>query len=1663
MSGVRPDREMVRTWLIKSVAVAVGMAPEEIDPTLPFSDFGLTSSQAISMSGELEEWLDRDLSPTLLYTYPTIDSLATALADGATAAVTSGGAPTLTADPAGDDLVAVVGIGCRFPGGADTPARFWDNLLAGTDAARDVPTDRWDADDYYDPDPGASGTAYTRRGAFLGDVAGFDAHFFGIPPAEALRMDPQQRLLLEVTWTALEDAGLAPDGLRGSRTGVFVGMMASQEYGRLQTDRDGSTCLDDPYFGYGLAPSVAAGRLSYVLDLRGPSLCVDTACSSSLLSVHLAAASLRRGECELAVAGGVSAVLHPAAIVQACRSRMLAPDGRCKSFDAAADGYVMGEGCGVVILERLRDAATNGHRILAVVRGSAVGQDGRSNGMTAPSLPAQVQVIRDALAAAGAAPNEVDYVEAHGSGTSLGDAIELTALEEVFGGGRDPQRPLVVGAVKSGLGHLLGAAGIAGLIKTVLALRHRHIPPNVHLDRPNAAVDWQDGEVLLPRQPTEWPDPGRARLAGVSSFGWSGTNVHLLLEEAPPPEPTPAGREWQLLPLSARSGTALARSAAALHDALGDGSGVDLADVAHTLQSGRAALEHRTAIVCRDVDDALVRLREVADGAASTHRVGPGAMAGPVFLFPGTGDQYVGMGRELYRDEPVFRRTVDDCAAILRPILGTDLRDVLYPVGAAPAAIPDLAALLGRRTEQAGPGDELATRTDLAHCAVFSVEYALAQLLQSWGVRPSAVLGYSLGEYVAACVAGVFPLADALRVVAGRARLIGGLPEGAMVAVPLPASAVEAALPAGVSVAATGGPAMTVVAGPLEPIEAFERSLDGRDVAHMRVDTGHPLHTPHLEPVRAEVAELVASAELSDPTVTFVSTATGGEISAELVRDPAYWAAQMCRPIRFDQAVTALGGGPSVLLELGPGQTLTSLATQILADRQRHDVLPVPTLRPASAVGQGGDREHLLAAVARYWMCGGEVEWPRLHDSQPRRTLPLPTYPFEHVRYWPDPLPGADVPQALPARRRGGDRADVADWFSAPVWSSPPVVLPPADPAGTAWLVFTDGSPLADAVTDRLRTRGAEVVSVRPGGAFRQAGPDAYTIEPASGPDHDALFAHLRDVDRFPAHVVHAWSLASAEPDQGWDSGFFSLMHTLRAAGRSSAGRRLQLDVLSSGIHDVLGDEETCPEKATVLGLCRTAEQELPTVRCRSIDVTTADAADPRPGAVADRLMRELCTPTGDRYVAFRGRRRWISSWEKVRIDPAGPGQVWRDGGAYLITGGFGGLGLALARQLAERHRVRLALLGRSPLPERERWDDDAALADDGVRERIAAVRELERLGCEVLPVSADVADPEQLAAAIATVKARFHRIDGVLHAAGVPAGGLLQLKTRSEAETVLRPKVAGTLALHRLLRDEPPDFFAAFSSAVVALGGLGESDYCAANWFLDAFARHARRSGFPMTAVDWGPWRRDSWTTGRSETAALDDRVRQLRQTHGIRDDEGFDALTRALATGVPQLLVAPLDLPALAAWWDEVSAELTSAPVAAHRAYPRPQLRTPYVGPRTDLERQVADVWRRHLGLDRVGVDDQFFELGGTSLVGLGIVAALEKENGISLSAADVFEAPTPASLASLIAARQAGAEAGLVTQRHAGAQSQGRRGEQRRRLAAARRSRAEHRGEQ
>lgn len=889
---------------------------------------------------------------------------------------------------AGQQPIAIIGAGCRYPGGVESPAELWRVVRDGVNAVSEVPADRWDANAFYDPDPKAPGKMVTKRGGFLSQVDRFDPQFFGISPREAATLDPQQRLLLETSCEALESAGLATDKLAGSATGVFVGITTS-DYGQLM--RLGGPEHSDVYSATGSALNAAAGRVSFTFGFQGPCVSVDTACSSSLVAVHLACQSLRTGESDLALAGGVNVILSPDAMVLFSKWGMMAPDGACKTFDAAADGFVRAEGCAVIALKRLSDAVAAGDPILAVIRGSAVNSDGRSSGLTVPNGPAQEAVLRKALASANLTPADIDYVEAHGTGTSLGDPIEAEALGAVMRQGRSAQGKLLIGSVKTNLGHTEAASGLAGLLKVVMSLRHEAIPASLHFSRPNERIPWADLPLAVPTQLTPWQRGERVRRAGVSSFGFSGTNAHVILEEAPLadtdvaaaaklPAPERQSPGAVLVPISARDEVALRKVAARYAEFLATHPQASLADVSFTAATGRAHLLKRAALIVDSPAALQSDLRQFADGQKLPSLLEGASRAGErpkiAFLFTGQGSQYAGMARGLYDTEAVFRDSLDRAAALLAPHLQTPLLDVLFAQGATSA---------------------LLAQTLYTQPALFAVEFALAELWKSWGITPAVVMGHSVGEYVAACVAGVFSFEDGIALIAARAQMMQALPAGGGMAALFADEARVAphlAAHAGrLSLAALNGPEETVVSGDAAALSDMLSAAAAAGIKSRTLEVSHAFHSPLLEPMLDAFERRAAGVAMQMPRLQLISNLTGQAFAAGVGPDARYWRRHAREPVRFAACIEALGAaGVTALVEVGPHPTLLALAAR---------AAPAATWLATSSLRRGrDDRREMLSALGALYVRGASVHWNAVNVPSGSRRIALPTYPFQRERHW---------------------------------------------------------------------------------------------------------------------------------------------------------------------------------------------------------------------------------------------------------------------------------------------------------------------------------------------------------------------------------------------------------------------------------------------------------------------------------------------------------------------------------------------------------------------------------------------------------------------------------------------------------------------------------------
>ncbi|MDM8558776.1 amino acid adenylation domain-containing protein [Candidatus Parabeggiatoa sp. HSG14] len=997
--------DAIQTWLLTKLSQKLNIAVSEIDIREPLARYGLDSMTAVSLSGELESKLGRSLSPTLIYDYPNIQVLSQYLIGKSplsqNIAVSN---KSDTNSKVTNEAIAIIGLGCRFPG-AENPQAFWQLLRDGNDAITEVPLSRWDINAFYDPNPETPDKMNTRWGGFLEKVAEFDPKFFGISPLEANKMDPQQRLLLEVTWEALENAAIAPDKLAGSQTGVFIGI-STDDYAHLQSKHKTTV---DSYFGSGNASSIAANRLSYLLDLRGTSVAVDTACSSSLVAVHQACQNLRLGECDLALAGGVNIILNPDLTITFSQSGMMAPDGRCKTFDANANGYVRGEGCGIVVLKRYSEAVKDGDNILALIKGSAINQDGRTNGLTAPNGLSQQAVIRKALQNANVSPDQISYVEAHGTGTPLGDPIEVNALKEILMEGRIQEQPCWIGSVKTNIGHLEAAAGIAGLIKTILSLQHEEIFPHLHFKALSPLIAIENTPFSIPTERQVWKtfsdskneeiSLNKTLFAGVSSFGFGGTNAHLIIEK-PPQIPQNSRlslkeRSQHLFTLSAKNESALQELVQRYHTYIQSHLEISLADICYTANTGRTHFNHRLAIIADSTTQFQKQLESFNTAKPSFERF-KGVLKSNhkspkiAFLFTGQGSQYVGMGRELYETQPVFCQILKRCDEILRPYLEVPLLEVLYRLSDAERH--------GRRSQPEVGEDSLKYLDNTAYTqpALFALEYALAELWQSWGIKPSVVMGHSVGEYVAACVAGVFTLEEGLKLVAERGRLMQSLPQnGEMVAVFADKKEVDIALKPyvqSISIAAFNEPSNVVISGESKTVQAIAADFEKKGIETRQLKVSHAFHSPLMEPILDDFEQIASRVSFQKPHIPLISNVTGQIL--DQLPDAIYWRTHTRFTVNFMAGIeTLFDNGYECFLEIGPKPVLSKLGEICQPNTVNATWLP-------SLKAKQENWQVLLTSLSRLYIQGADINWTAFDKDYPRHRLSLPTYPFQRQRYW---------------------------------------------------------------------------------------------------------------------------------------------------------------------------------------------------------------------------------------------------------------------------------------------------------------------------------------------------------------------------------------------------------------------------------------------------------------------------------------------------------------------------------------------------------------------------------------------------------------------------------------------------------------------------------------
>lgn len=1519
--------------------------------------------------------------------------------------------------------IAVIGMACRFPKARNVD-EFWRNLREGVEAIsffseEELRAAGVEAEELSDPN-------YVRADAYLEDVDIFDASFFGFSPREAAMMDPQHRIFLEQSWKACEMAGYIPETYEG-RIGVYAGA-GRNSY--LLTNLLSNPQLIESAGNFqttlGNDGDYLATRVSYKLNLKGPSINVQTACSTSLVAIHLACQSLLNRECDMALAGGASIRLPQKHGYMYQDGGILSPDGHCRAFDARAQGTVGGSGVGVVLLKRLADAVADNDTIHAIIIGSAVNNDGSLKvGFTAPSVEGQASVIEEALAMAMVEPETITYVEAHGTGTALGDPIEIAALTQAFRTGTQKRGFCALGSVKTNLGHLDAAAGIAGFIKTLMAIKHKMLPPSLHFQEPNPKIDFEDSPFCVNNALRQWEVNKGPRRAAISSFGIGGTNAHIIIEEAPEARTETTLKPYHLLVLSAKTDSALDGASARLASFLKQNSETNLADVAHTLQVGRKGFEHRRALVCRDAIDAFTALETLDPARVLTH-FGEQKSRPVAFVFSGQGAQYVNMCAELYNCEPIFRSQLDHCFQILKSRAGLNLREVIYP-----------------DSEREEWARERLDQTVITQPALFAIEYALAKLLMEWGVRPQAMIGHSIGEYVAACLAGVFSLEDALALVAARGQLMQQLPAGCMLAVTLSEDDLQPLLEQSgeLSLAAINAPSLCVASGPARAIERLEDRLRERAISCHRLRTSHAFHSQMMEPILSVFAEKLRRVKLGPPAIPYISNLTGTWIKESEAISAEYWLDHLRRTVRFASGIDELLKDPDrILLEVGPGQTLRSFMKQEGGgDRVALSFMRHPRDRQH-------DFSYLLTALARLWLEGAQINWPALYSGEVRRRVALPTYPFERQRHWVEPRQGANDHDSH--NDDLNKRPNLADWFHLPSWKRS-VLAEVADEAEeieqeSCWVVMSDALGLGDEIINRLKNRGHDCIMAKAGERFAQLDGGTYTLNPRKRDDYVALLKEIRTLGKQPHAIIHLWNVTSdylAAPAGGHHLmdeerfeesqyfSFYSLLFLAQALGEEFPNDRIEVLVVSDKLQDVTGEESLNPEKATLLGPCKVIPLEYPNLTCRSIDIMMPISISAAGETLIDQLISEFNAKSANSVVAYRGNYRWAQVFEPVRMNAKAtrPARL-REGGVYLLTGGLQEIDLALAEHLARAVRAKLILTGDADLPEKEEWEAWLRTHDDQnqMADRMNRIIALESSGAEALVIKANVADRKQLSAVVRRAIERFGAINGVIHTAAITAGGMVQLKTPEMAASVFGPKVKGTLALVDLLQDMPLDFIVLFSSTLSITGAFGQVDYAAANAFLDSFARYnVRENGTFTISVDWHISQWEDWQEAAIAVPELQAQLKETRQRYGVSVDDGLEAFDRILSRPYSQVIVATQDFQAVLEQQEATSKsgllKMLEGGSPFDSASLRSRLDGEFIAPRNEIEQAAAKIWEELFGIERLGIHDNFFNLGGNSLLAIQLVSQMRKAFDVDLPLSKLFESPTIAEISTEIAEMQ------------------------------------------
>lgn len=1478
--------------------------------------------------------------------------------------------------------VAIIGMEGKFPGAANIE-EFERNLVNGICSItffsdEELISAGVSEEDFNQPN-------YIRARGWLDGIEFFDAKYFGYSPLEAKLMDPQHRLFLEGCVAALENAGYDSERYDGAIS-VFAGVSSSPYVFRLFANEELADSVGTLQALMGFDKDFVPTRASYKLNLKGASFNLQTACSTSLVAVHLGCQTLLNGQSDIVLAGGVSIGVPEKQGYIYTPGGVSSPDGLCRAFDADGKGVPGGNGIGIVVLKRLNDAIKDRDSIYAVIKGSAINNDGNSKiGFTAPSVEGQAACISEAIAVSEIDPETITYVEAHGTATELGDPIEIAALTQAFQ--TDKRNFCAVGSVKTNVGHLDVAAGVAGLIKTAISIKKGFLPPSLNFSTPNPSIDFENSPFYVNRELQQWKTAdGIKRRAGVSSFGLGGTNAHLIVEEPPIIQRNEAQKKPHLLILSALDESALERSVTNLGDFFEKNTEARLGDAAFTLQTGRKLMPERKAFVCADSFDASKVLRgEKGISVAGRASEKPPSI---IFMFPGGGAQYLNMARDLYESEAVFRTEFDKCVELAQKELDRPLLELMYP-----------------KRQITEKDAENLRKPSIGLPLLFAVEYALTRLWLSIGIEPKAFIGHSLGEYTAACFAGVLALEDAVKLVVLRGKLFEKLPAGMMLNVPLSEAEIVKILPSDLDIAALNAPDQTLVSGSFEAIQAFnvilsEKGIEGKKI---RVDTAS--HSRFVEPILEEFENFIKEIILNPPQIPYISNVTGNWIKDSEAVSPDFWTRHLRETVKFSAGLEKLCEieNDLILLEIGGG-TLGSLAKSCIKTSTDDESRKFIVHSLKHPLEEADDREIWLSAVGKLWTLGDEIDWDKFHLGENPYRIALPTYPFERERFW------LEESFANKGKRTSRKKEKPENWFYTPSWKRETLQAGP-EKESKNWLIFGGDEKLKDFLSKRFEN----IVWIKKSVEFKVTDNENYEINPQKQTDYSQILSELKNRQKLPDRLLFFADFgvfSEKQADLAADI-FCAPLYFLQALNETASEQKVEIALVTSDFFEVTGNEKlSSPSFAAVAGIARTASQEFENISAFWTDLETNNE-----DKIYENLINEFGCAENGRTIAFRGKYRWRLDYQNVSLpEPAKFNDRFKEKGTYLITGGLGGLALEISEELTSKYNANLILVGRRKLPQKSEWKtiSENETSNFLLKKTLAKLLEIESKGGNLLTISADCGDRDQLLNAIETAQKQFGKIDGVIHTAGIFPGGMMQIKDRNSAEDVFSAKVHGTLALSDLLGDDL-DFVVYFSSLNALSGGFGQSDYCAANAFLDNFAlrRNLQNADRKQTyfSINWDTWQE----TGGAFNASLPSDLSQYREINlrnKILNNEGKEAFFRIMNSNISQTAVSVRNLETILA--EELAAKPQAAiefvePDSARKQQNRPKLVTSYKAPQSVLENNIAELWQNLLGIEPVGVNDNFFELGGHSLLATQLTAWVKRKFDLDLPLRKIFEFPT------------------------------------------------------